>query len=103
MAKFAVIKAGGKQYLVKAGQEIVVDKLDSNKKEIEVETLAVFSDEETPKIDLGTPALKKGTKAKILENLKGDKIRVARFKSKVRYRKVRGFRPQLSKIKILEI
>jgi large subunit ribosomal protein L21 len=35
-----------------------------------------------------------------MDNLKGEKIRVARFKSKVRYRKVRGFRPQLTKLKV---
>jgi len=41
---------------------------------------------------------------KVVEDtLKGDKIRVARFKAKVRYRRVKGFRPKLTKIKIEKI
>ena len=40
---------------------------------------------------------------KIIEQLKGDKIRVAKFKAKVRYRKVMGFRARLTKLKIVKI
>lgn len=102
MVKYAVVKTGGKQYLVKETDEIVVEKLSEDKKSLELETLATFEADGT-KLELGTPFLKSKTKAEIVESLKGDKIRVARFKSKVRYRKVRGFRPQLSKIKITAV
>ncbi len=96
--KLAVIKTGGKQYLVQEADEIVVDMLEGKKDEkIELETLALI-DEETVK--LGDPALKEAVTATIVDHIKGDKIRVAKFKSKVRYRKVRGFRPRLSKLKI---
>lgn len=102
MVRFAVVKTGGKQYLVKENDEIFVDRLPvEEKKTVELETLAVFSDEKD--LEIGTPILAKKIKAVVLENLKGDKIRVAKFKAKVRYRRVRGFRPQLSKIKIEKI
>lgn len=101
MAKFAIVKTGGKQYLVKENTEIMVDRLSADKN-IELETLALFEDD-SKKIEVGTPHLKTKVKAQVIENLKGDKIRVARFKSKVRYRKVRGFRAHLSRIKILSI
>lgn len=99
MAKYAVIKTGGKQYLVKSNDEITVDKIDSDKKNVGLETLAVF-DRDTNKLELGAPFLKEKIKAEIIDTFKGDKIRVAKFKAKVRYRRVRGFRPQLSKLKI---
>lgn len=102
MAKFAVIKTGGKQYLVKESDELVVDKLALEVgKTAALETLAIFKDDGD--IKLGDPLLKFTTEVEILENIKGDKVRIARFKSKVRYRKVRGFRQHLSKIKILKI
>lgn len=101
--KFAVIKTGGKQYLVSEKEEIYVDRLKEEVgKEVFFETLAVW-DSEKEDLNLGKPTLNSQVKGKILENLKGEKIRVARFKAKVRYRRVKGFRPCLSKVKILKI
>ncbi len=102
MLKSAVIQTGGKQYLVKENDELYVDRLAGEKdSEIELETLAVITDGET--IELGNPLLAAAAKVKILEHQKADKIRVARFKSKVRYRKVKGFRHRLTKIKIIKL
>jgi len=103
MAKFSVIKTGGNQYLVKENDEIIVDQLDSKEgSEIEVETLAVF-DSDSAKIELGTPGTATKTKIKVVANLKGDKIRIGRFRAKSRYRKVMGFRPRVSKIKVISV
>lgn len=100
----AVIKTGGKQYLVKEGMEIYVDKLPFEKgADITLETLALIADTETGEIELGTPTLKEKTQAQVVDQVRGDKIRVAKFKAKVRYRKVKGFRADLSKIKIIKI
>lgn len=103
MSKYAVIKTGGKQYIVKEGQEIIVDQLNLEKKtKTDLEVLAIF-DDEGKQIDLGAPKLDTKVQAEVVDNLLGDKVRVAHFKAKVRYRKVRGFRQKLSKIKILKI
>ncbi len=103
MAKQAIIVSGGKQYLVKENDQIVVDSLGSEKgKTLDFDTLAVF-DSKTNKIDLGHPLIKSKVEGVIEENLKSDKIRVARFKAKSRYRKVKGYRHQLSKVKITKI
>lgn len=103
MAKMSVIKSGGKQYLVKENDEIVVDRIAGKEKDpIELETLLSF-DSESAAIELGEPALKKNAKAEIVAQGQGDKIRVARFKSKVRYRKVTGFRADLTKLKIVSL
>lgn len=99
MSKLAVIKTGGKQYLVSENDEIIVDRIpDQKTKSIEVETLAIFG-EDGKKLEF-SPTLKTKVKVTVLENILGDKVRVAKFKSKVRYRKVKGFRASLTKIKI---
>ncbi len=100
--KQAIIKTGGKQYLVKEGDILYVERIKLEKgKRVELDTLAVY--EQGGKADIGTPLLDRKVQAEVLEEVKGDKIRVARFKAKVRYRKVRGHRQILTKIKILKI
>lgn len=101
--KFAVIKTGGKQYVVSENDEVVVDNLNQEvDADIEFEKLAE-GDSEAETITLGTPVLATPVKGKVVENMKGDKIRVARFKAKTRYRKVTGFRPMLSRVKIVSL
>lgn len=98
---YAVIKTGGKQYKVSEGDIIEVQKLsDKEGKVIFDEVLLLVSDKATK---VGTPTVKAKVTGKILENKKGDKVRVAKFKSKVRYRRVTGFRPQISVVKIEKI
>ena len=103
MVNFAVVKTGGKQYLVKENDTINVDRLPNKEKEtVELPVLAMF-DNEGKSLELGMPTLAKGIKAEVISQVKGDKIRVAKFKAKVRYRKVTGFRAQLTQLKIVKI
>lgn len=89
--------------MVKANDEIIVDKIEADaKKSVALEKLAEFDDEKID-LQLGSPFLKIKAGAEVVEQIKGDKIRVAKFKAKVRYRKVMGFRPKLTKIKIIKI
>lgn len=104
MVTYAVVKTGGKQYLVKEGTMLTVDQLEVGKegKKIELETLLKF-DEEGKAFKLGQPVLKEKVTAEVIDNVKGDKIRIAKFKAKSRYRKVRGFRARLTKLKIIKV
>lgn len=102
MIKHAVILSGGQQFLVKENDEILVQSTSGAENDnIELDTLAIFDGENA--VALGTPVLPTKTKAVVVANVKGDKVRISRFKAKVRYRKVTGFRPQLTKIKIISI
>lgn len=101
--KFAVVRTGGKQYLVRESDELYVDRLPGEvDSALELEKLAE-GDDEKHTITLGKPVLKDSVKATIVENIKGDKLRVARFKAKVRSRKVTGFRQFLTKVKIVSL
>ncbi len=103
MAKYAVVRTGGKQYLVEKGDEIIVEKIQHTKSKVTtLETLAVFG-EDGAGLELGAPTVKAQVEAELVEELKGDKTLIARFKAKVRYRRTRGFRPVYSKLKITKV
>lgn len=103
MVMYSVVKTGGKQYLVKDGMEITVDLIDAEKgKKVELETLLKF-DDEGKTFELGAPFLKEKVSAEVIDNVLGEKIRIARFKAKSRERKVRGFRSKLTKLKIVKV
>lgn len=103
MPKFAVIKTGGKQYLVKKDDEIVIDRVGADKSaSIKFDTLAIL-DTDKNTVDIGAPFLVKKVNGTVVDHVKGDKVRVAKFKAKVRYRKVMGFRQRLTKIKIQNV
>lgn len=102
MTRFAVVKTGGKQYVAKENDVLFVDRMPQNEKDtVELETLAVF--DEKGALELGTPVLSTKTQATVMEHLKGEKLRISKFKAKVRYRKTTGFRAYLTKIQINKI
>ncbi|MBI1982072.1 MAG: 50S ribosomal protein L21 [Candidatus Levybacteria bacterium] len=98
--KYAVIRSGGKQYRVCEGDTIEVDKLSADKdKEILFSEVLLFVHD--GQIKIGTPLVSNvKVKGKIINHLKGKKIRVAKFKAKAKYRRAMGFRPSLTRIQI---
>ena len=98
--QYAVIKSGGKQYKVSVGDLVEVERLTSkpnSKFEFE-EVLLIVDDNKTT---IGNPFVKNikvwGT---VVENFRGPKIRVTKYKAKVRFRRVNGHRQELTKVKI---
>ena len=101
--KLAVIAASGRQFIVKPGQVITLDKQEGKEGEmVTFDKILLIAEGES--LLIGKPIVE-GAKvtANIISQEKGDKIRVAKYKSKVRYRKVMGFRSRLTKVKINEI
>jgi len=101
--KYAVIKTGGKQYRASEGEEFEIEKLEGKEGDkIDFDEVLLVVDGE--KVEIGAPKVE-GAKvlAEIVEQKKGEKIRVAKFKAKSRYRRVQGHRQLLTKIRILEI
>lgn len=98
----AVVKVGGKQYVVTEKETLLVDLLPEGTKELALDALLVVDGDKTT---VGTPVVKGVTvKAKVVEELvKGDKIRVIRYKAKKRVHKENGHRQKYSKIEIVSI
>lgn len=103
MAKFAVVKIGKSQYQVAEGDQLEVDRLREDKdKSLTLDQVLLWVDGE--KVKIGDPLVKGASvKAKVIDHFKGEKIRVATYKAKSRYRRVKGFRPDLTRIEISKI
>ena len=98
----AVVKISGKQYIVSEKESLLVDLLPEGTKELTLDALLVTDGDKTI---VGTPTVKGVVvKAKVIEDeVKGDKIRVIRYKSKKRVHKEMGHRQKYSKIEIVSI
>jgi large subunit ribosomal protein L21 len=96
--KYAVVKTGGKQYKVSEGDVIEVERLNEEKEVVFDQVLLYTAD---GVVKVGTPLVDGVTiKASVIDQVKGDKIRVSKYKAKVRYRRVTGHRQSLTKVKI---
>lgn len=98
---FAVIKTGGKQYRVAEGDVFEIEKLKVKSEKLEFNEILLVSNGE---VKIGKPFVD-GAKveAKILEEGKGDKKIVFKFKSKTRQHKKKGHRQPYIKIQITKI
>ncbi len=99
----AVAVVGGKQHLLHEGDVIKVANLNQEpgKRIDDFEVLLYGRGKE---FFFGTPVLKDvKIEAEVLENFKGKKLDVIKFKAKSRYRKKIGYRSKLTKIKVLKI
>jgi len=99
----SVIKTGGKQYLVKPGSQIKIEKLNQKEGE-EINFDEVLLLEKNKKLQIGNP-LVKGVKvnAKVLEHGKGKKIIIFKYKAKKRYKVKKGHRQSYTKVEIKDI
>lgn len=99
---FAIIKTGGKQYIVQPGSKIKVEKLETPEGEgvIFDKVLFVF-DKET---EVGMPYVEGcQVKGKVLRQGKGKKVIIYKYKPKKRYHKKQGHRQRFSEVEILSI
>lgn len=98
MEKYAVIKLASKQYLVREGDVV---ELERQEKPLKIEVLFYCDGDENT---IGEPEVSGvSVKASVIEEKLGKKVRVARFKKKSRYERVRGHRQPISIVKIEKI
>ena len=99
---YAIIQTGGKQYKVEKGSVLEIEKLSEKNGSVVFDKVLLFVDGDNVKV--GKPHLSDvSVKAKILDTIKGEKIRVSKFKSKSKYRRTTGFRKIMSKVEIENI
>lgn len=96
----AIIQTGGKQYLVKEGQTLQVELLGDQKKFTFDALMTIDGD----KVSVGAPFVSGVVvAAEMLGEVKGEKIKVLRFKAKKRIKRLTGHRQHYSEIKITSI
>ena len=101
--QYAVIETGGKQYKIMSGDVLEVDRINAKAGDAVIldKVLLVVND---GNVEIGAPYLE-GVKvsAKVVDNIRGEKIRAARFRAKSRHRRVTGFRAELTRLEISDI
>jgi|SRR3989344_4482525 len=102
----AVIKTGGKQYLVQPGDKIKVEKLDTEegKEVIFGEVLLCDKTGDGKGVEVGMPLVKDAkVTAKVLKQGKGVKLIIFKYKPKKRYKRKIGHRQTFTEVEILKI
>ncbi len=103
MSKIAVIATGGKQYKVKEGQVLKIEKIDKKEgSKIKFDTLMIASID-GKEVNLGKPSLGSKVEGKIIEQGKNKKINVIKYKNKIRYKRNLGHRQPFTKVEITAI
>ena len=98
----AVIKTGGKQYLIKTGESLKIEKLPQAEGEkIVFDKVLLTAKDDGSDVVLGKPYIEGATIEAVVE-LQGrsKKIRVEKYKRKVRYHKVYGHRQKFTKVSV---
>jgi large subunit ribosomal protein L21 len=100
---YAIVETGGKQYRVKPGDTVAVEKLAGEPGEIlDLNQVLLVAGEGEPHV--GSPGVAGAVvRAEVVSQFRGDKIIIFRYKSKVRYRRKTGHRQSLTRLLITDI
>ncbi len=102
MATYAIVKTGGKQYKVAVGDLVKVEKIDAETGSSVTLPVALVVDGSNLTTDAA--ALEKvSVTAEVVDQVKGPKIRIHKFKNKTGYHKRQGHRQQLTVLKVTGI
>jgi len=97
---YAVIKTGGKQYRVSAGDKLNVETLPvETGGDVQFDQVLMLAEGEN--IDVGAPYVDGArVTAKVIEHGRGDKIRIVKFKRRKHYRRTMGHRQNYTRVEI---
>ncbi len=99
----AIVKTGGKQYIVKENDSLDIEKIDGEEGSATTfESVLLVSDGE--KTEVGTPLVANAKiEATVTKQFKDKKVEIQRFKRKTGYRRKKGHRQNLTKVLITKI
>jgi large subunit ribosomal protein L21 len=102
---FAIVTLGGKQFKVREKDELEVEKLDlEDGKNFKVTEVLLLAEDDGSMVKVGMPYVAGAhVECQTIEQGKGGKIRVFKFKAKKRYHKTQGHRQAFTLIKVLKI
>jgi large subunit ribosomal protein L21 len=100
---FAVIETGGKQYKVAPGTAVSVERLTAEPgATVEFDRVLMIGDDGN--VEVGNPIVADAkVVAHVLEQKRGDKLTVFKYKAKSNYRRKTGHRQALTRVRVAEI
>lgn len=100
---YAIVKIGGHQYKVTEDQNVFVNRLTSDEESVTLDEVLLVKDAKG-KVKVGKPTVKGATvEAKIIENLKADKVIIFKKKRRKGYRIKNGHRQAITQLQIGKI
>ena len=99
MTSYAIISLGGKQFRVQEGQRLLVDRLSTDEGKTFTPAILLLGGDGAP--DLSPKGVT--VTARVVRHVKGDKIRIGKYRPKSGYKRHNGFRASLSQIEIESI
>ena len=96
---YAIIKVAGKQYRVREGERLLVDRLPEDEGATFAPTVLLVGGNGEPQLEPGDGVVT----AKVLGDVKGPKIRIGKYKKRTGYQRHTGFRASLTQIQIESI
>jgi len=99
LMSYAIISVGGKQFRVQEGQRLLVDRLATDEGKTFTPQLLLLGGDGAPDLSPGGVTVT----ARVVQHVKGDKIRIGKYRPKTGYRRHNGFRASLSQIEIESI
>jgi large subunit ribosomal protein L21 len=91
---YAIVETGGKQYRAEKGAVLVVDRMAEDEGAKVTLRPVMFSGSDLEKVKV---------EAEVVEHLRGEKIKVFKYKAKKGYRKRRGHRSSLTKLEVKDV
>lgn len=96
---FAVIATGGKQYKVAVGDELEIEKLVADvDSSVDLRAIMLVDDDDT--VTLGKDVASAVVKATVIDQFKGPKVRIFKYRNKTGYRRKTGHRQPLTRVRV---
>jgi large subunit ribosomal protein L21 len=96
---YAIISVGGKQYRVQEGEKLVVDRLKTEEGKTLNPSVLLFGDDK--KTELSPKSVT--VTARVVGHVKGEKIRIGKYRKRTGYKRHTGFRASLTELQIEKI
>jgi large subunit ribosomal protein L21 len=101
---YAIVETGGKQYRVRPGDTIAVERLPGEPGETLDLGRVLLINDDGERARVGSPGIARAVvRAEVVGHARGEKVIVFRYKSKVRYRRKTGHRQALTRLRITDI
>jgi large subunit ribosomal protein L21 len=99
MASYAIIALGGKQYRVREGERLLVDRVATDEGKTFSPSVLLFGDDKKTEFSPSGVSVT----ARVVAHVRGDKVTIGKYRPKSGYRRKTGFRAALTQVEIERI